>query len=183
MADAQVPELDTDVGTGTEGDVEARCFSMSSIFWLAHCANERTRFPQGSAGGDFLLLDHCWSAPLCSSEVEVRPPLSRAHVANDRLRKAIDARGRPQDMREWSQVSIEPPRKLTVGTPAHTTALGNIIVLSRIAAEWSRDVFRCRRDWSRDWYQGLRAWWDWCASVLIMSIYARICILYNESSP
>ena len=25
--DAQVPELDTDVGTGTEGDVEARCFS------------------------------------------------------------------------------------------------------------------------------------------------------------
>ena len=27
MVDAQVPELDTDVGTGTEGDVEARCFS------------------------------------------------------------------------------------------------------------------------------------------------------------
>jgi len=25
--DAEVPELDTDVGTGTEGDVEARCFS------------------------------------------------------------------------------------------------------------------------------------------------------------
>ena len=25
--DAEVPELDTDVGTGLEGDVEARCFS------------------------------------------------------------------------------------------------------------------------------------------------------------
>jgi hypothetical protein len=31
MVDAQVPELDTDVGTGTEGDVEARCFSMSIL--------------------------------------------------------------------------------------------------------------------------------------------------------
>lgn len=27
---ATVPELDTDVGTGTEGDVEARCFSKSA---------------------------------------------------------------------------------------------------------------------------------------------------------
>lgn len=26
-ADAEVPELDNDVGTGREGDVEARCFS------------------------------------------------------------------------------------------------------------------------------------------------------------
>jgi hypothetical protein len=30
-ADAQVPELDVDVGTGTEGDVEARCFSGSEV--------------------------------------------------------------------------------------------------------------------------------------------------------
>ena len=30
-ADAQVPELDEDVGTGTEGDVEARCFSERSF--------------------------------------------------------------------------------------------------------------------------------------------------------
>ena len=28
--DAEVPELDNDVGTGTEGDVEARCFSEPS---------------------------------------------------------------------------------------------------------------------------------------------------------
>ena len=34
MVDAQVPELDTDVGTGTEGDVEARCFSMSGLSML-----------------------------------------------------------------------------------------------------------------------------------------------------
>lgn len=30
-ADAEVPELDNDVGTGTEGDVEARCFSESPL--------------------------------------------------------------------------------------------------------------------------------------------------------
>lgn len=30
--DAQVPELDADTGTGTEGDVEARCFSEYSRF-------------------------------------------------------------------------------------------------------------------------------------------------------
>jgi hypothetical protein len=27
LADAEVPDLDVDVGTGLEGDVEARCFS------------------------------------------------------------------------------------------------------------------------------------------------------------
>lgn len=29
--DAEVPELDNDVGTGREGDVEARCFSESNL--------------------------------------------------------------------------------------------------------------------------------------------------------
>lgn len=33
-ADAEVPELDNDVGTGTEGDVEARCFSESFVAYL-----------------------------------------------------------------------------------------------------------------------------------------------------
>lgn len=34
---ATVPELDTDVGTGTEGDVEARCFSKSSYSACDSC--------------------------------------------------------------------------------------------------------------------------------------------------
>lgn len=29
-----MPELDNDVGTGTEGDVEARCFSESFVAYL-----------------------------------------------------------------------------------------------------------------------------------------------------
>jgi hypothetical protein len=36
MVDAQVPELDTDVGTGTEGDVEARCFSTPLYVFLIY---------------------------------------------------------------------------------------------------------------------------------------------------
>lgn len=32
--DAELPELDKDVGTGNEGDVEARCFSTSPLLPL-----------------------------------------------------------------------------------------------------------------------------------------------------
>lgn len=45
--DAQVPELDTDVGTGTEGDVEARCFSTPLDPVVEKIADQQNETPRG----------------------------------------------------------------------------------------------------------------------------------------
>jgi hypothetical protein len=45
MVDAQVPELDTDVGTGTEGDVEARCFSTPLYASLIYADSQNVILP------------------------------------------------------------------------------------------------------------------------------------------
>ncbi|WVN85618.1 uncharacterized protein L203_100767 [Cryptococcus depauperatus CBS 7841] len=75
---AKVPELDTDVGTGTEGDVEARCFKRDS--------------PRDQLVVTFFLL------------VVVSLMLYAALRA--RLRRAIETRGRPQDLREWGEALL-----------------------------------------------------------------------------
>ncbi|KAL7423742.1 hypothetical protein Q5752_001324 [Cryptotrichosporon argae] len=78
---AQVPELDTDVGTGTEGDVEARCFKRDS--------------PRDQMIVTFFLL--------------VVVGLLLFAGVRARLAKAIEARGRPTDLREWSEALLPTP--------------------------------------------------------------------------
>lgn len=69
----------------------------------------RTRLTQGSVGGHLLLLDCGWTTALCSSEVSVSPLAQNGRVdPNGSLRIAIESRGRPTDMREWSEVSQTP---------------------------------------------------------------------------
>jgi hypothetical protein len=71
----------------------------------------RTRLTAGSAGSHLLLPDCRWTTALCSSEVSVRPlTLNGRVIFNGSLRKAIESRGRPTDMREWSEVSQTHPR-------------------------------------------------------------------------
>ncbi|WWC96778.1 hypothetical protein V866_003652 [Kwoniella sp. B9012] len=75
---AQVPELDTDIGTGTEGDVEARCFKRDS--------------PRDQLVVTFFLL--------------IVFGLLLYAAIRARLRQAIETRGRPTDLREWSQALL-----------------------------------------------------------------------------
>ncbi|GFZ43218.1 hypothetical protein JCM24511_00937 [Saitozyma sp. JCM 24511] len=79
--DAEVPDLDVDVGTGLEGDVEARCFKRDS--------------PRDQLIVTFFVLT-------------VFALLLWAGVRS-RLRKAIEARGRPTDLREWSEALLPEP--------------------------------------------------------------------------
>ncbi|KAK8865741.1 hypothetical protein IAR55_000887 [Kwoniella newhampshirensis] len=78
---AEVPELDADVGTGTEGDVEARCFKRDS--------------PRDQLIVTFFLL--------------IVFGLLLYAAIRSRLRKAIETRGRPQDLREWSEALLPAP--------------------------------------------------------------------------
>ncbi|WVW80325.1 hypothetical protein I302_102304 [Kwoniella bestiolae CBS 10118] len=75
---AQVPELDTDIGTGTEGDVEARCFKRDS--------------PRDQLVVTFFLL--------------IVFGLLLYAAIRARLRQAIETHGRPTDLREWSQALL-----------------------------------------------------------------------------
>ncbi|WVQ97067.1 hypothetical protein IAU59_004177 [Kwoniella sp. CBS 9459] len=75
---AEVPELDADVGTGTEGDVEARCFKRDS--------------PRDQLVVTFFLL--------------IVFGLLLYAAIRARLRKAIETRGQPQDLREWSEALL-----------------------------------------------------------------------------
>ncbi|WWC68475.1 uncharacterized protein I206_102404 [Kwoniella pini CBS 10737] len=75
---AEVPELDADIGTGTEGDVEARCFTRDS--------------PRDQYVVTFFLLI-------------VFGLLLYAGIRS-RLRQAIETRGRPTDLREWGQALL-----------------------------------------------------------------------------
>ncbi|WWC87994.1 uncharacterized protein L201_002896 [Kwoniella dendrophila CBS 6074] len=75
---AQVPELDTDIGTGTEGDVEARCFKRDS--------------PRDQLVVTFFLL--------------IVFGLLLVAAIRSRLRQAIEIRGRPTDLREWSEALL-----------------------------------------------------------------------------
>ncbi|WVR05693.1 hypothetical protein IAU60_002717 [Kwoniella sp. DSM 27419] len=75
---AEVPELDADVGTGTEGDVEARCFKRDS--------------PRDQLVVTFFLL--------------IVFGLLLYAAVRARLRRAIETRGRPQDLREWSEALL-----------------------------------------------------------------------------
>ncbi|ORY21857.1 hypothetical protein BCR39DRAFT_569175, partial [Naematelia encephala] len=78
---AEVPELDTDVGTGLEGDVEARCFKRDS--------------PRDQLIVTFFLLI-------------VIGMLLYAGI-RARLQKAIEAKGRPTDLRQWSEALLPEP--------------------------------------------------------------------------
>ncbi|TYJ55902.1 hypothetical protein B9479_003425 [Cryptococcus floricola] len=78
---AEVPELDTDVGTGTEGDVEARCFKRDS--------------PRDQLFVTFFLL--------------IVIGLLLYAAIRSRLRKAIEERGRPTDLRQWGEALIPEP--------------------------------------------------------------------------
>ena len=65
----------------------------------------RTGLPEGSAGSDVLLLDHLWTLALRRHQVSVSVEAIIGPIKlTGSLRKAIDSRGRPTDMREWSQV-------------------------------------------------------------------------------
>ncbi|OCF32889.1 hypothetical protein I317_00782 [Kwoniella heveanensis CBS 569] len=75
---AEVPELDADVGTGTEGDVEARCFKRDS--------------PRDQLVVTFFLL--------------IVFGLLLYAAIRARLRRAIETRGQPQDLREWSEALL-----------------------------------------------------------------------------
>ncbi|KAI5452598.1 hypothetical protein NCC49_000759 [Naganishia albida] len=75
---AEVPDLDTDVGTGKEGDVEARCFQRDS--------------PRDQWVVTFFILI-------------VLVLLLTASIRN-RLDKAIAERGRPSDLRSWSEALL-----------------------------------------------------------------------------
>ncbi|RSH85818.1 uncharacterized protein EHS24_003998 [Apiotrichum porosum] len=92
---AQVPELDTDVGTGTEGDVEARCFKRDS--------------PRDQAIVTLFVLTVCGL-------------LLYAGVRS-KLRKAIEDRGQPTDLREWGAALL--PTSLIEYTRAHEMRGGN----------------------------------------------------------
>ncbi|KAK1927698.1 hypothetical protein DB88DRAFT_478917 [Papiliotrema laurentii] len=76
--DAQVPELDADVGTGTEGDVEARCFKRDS--------------PRDQIIVTFFVL--------------IIIGLLLFQAIRSKLRQAIEQRGRPTDLREWSEALL-----------------------------------------------------------------------------
>ncbi|WVQ85584.1 hypothetical protein IAT38_007750 [Cryptococcus sp. DSM 104549] len=78
---AEVPELDADVGTGTEGDVEARCFKRDS--------------PRDQLVVTFFLL--------------IVFGLFTYAAIRARLRKAIETRGRPTDLREWGEALLPSP--------------------------------------------------------------------------
>lgn len=72
---------------------------------LTRGLTSRTRLSEGSAGGDILLLDHCRTLALRRHQVSVSAKAIIGAIKLTRsLRKAIDSRGRPTDMREWSQV-------------------------------------------------------------------------------
>ncbi|KAI9635017.1 uncharacterized protein MKK02DRAFT_43693 [Dioszegia hungarica] len=75
---AELPELDVDVGTGTEGDVEARCFKRDS--------------PRDELIVTFFVLT-------------VIGMLLFAAVRG-RFQKAIETRGRPTDLRQWTHVLL-----------------------------------------------------------------------------
>ncbi|KAH8080129.1 hypothetical protein HD553DRAFT_317436 [Filobasidium floriforme] len=75
---AEVPDLDTDTGTGKEGDVEARCFKRDS--------------PR-----DQLVVT-------CFILIVVGLLLTAA--IRNRLQAAIAERGRPTDLREWSEALL-----------------------------------------------------------------------------
>ncbi|ORX34178.1 hypothetical protein BD324DRAFT_636945 [Kockovaella imperatae] len=83
---ASAPELDEDTMTGTEGDVEARCFKRDS--------------PRDKLIVTFFIII-------------VFGMLVFAGI-RARLRKAIDKRGKPADLREWSEALMpEPLRPIT----------------------------------------------------------------------
>ncbi|KAK4686935.1 hypothetical protein P7C73_g3183, partial [Tremellales sp. Uapishka_1] len=90
--DAEVPELDADVGTGTEGDVEARCFS--------ECHGDAPLvlklFPERDSPRDQLIVTFFLLIVL---------GLLLFAAIRARLQKAIETRGRPTDLREWGEVS------------------------------------------------------------------------------
>ena len=69
MIDAQVPELDADVGTGTEGDAEARCFSQSTHDMLEIQADvDRARLAERSVDSDVFPPDcHRSTSVRCDS--------------------------------------------------------------------------------------------------------------------
>lgn len=78
MTGAEVPDLDNDVGTGKEGDVEARCFRTSSppiqhlpLIRSPLCG--RTRLPAGPMGRHVLHLDRRRPTPNSSHQKPVRP--------------------------------------------------------------------------------------------------------------
>ncbi|GHJ89868.1 hypothetical protein NliqN6_6270 [Naganishia liquefaciens] len=75
---AEVPDLDNDVGTGKEGDVEARCFQRDS--------------PRDQWVVTFFILI-------------VAALLLTAAIRN-RLDKAIAERGRPTDLRSWGEALL-----------------------------------------------------------------------------
>ncbi|OXB38591.1 hypothetical protein J007_01630 [Cryptococcus neoformans] len=78
---AEVPELNKDIGTGTEGDVEARCFKRDS--------------PRDRLVATFFFL--------------IVMGLLLYSAIRSRLRKAVATRGRPQDLREWGEALLPIP--------------------------------------------------------------------------
>ncbi|KAJ9101640.1 hypothetical protein QFC20_005171 [Naganishia adeliensis] len=75
---AEVPDLDNDVGTGKEGDVEARCFQRDS--------------PRDQWVVTFFIL--------------IVVVLLLTAAIRNRLDKAIAERGRPTDLRLWSEALL-----------------------------------------------------------------------------
>ncbi|CAK9782141.1 hypothetical protein CC85DRAFT_285857 [Cutaneotrichosporon oleaginosum] len=75
---ATVPELDTDTGTGTEGDVEARCFKRDS--------------PRDQI--------------IVTSFLFVVVGMLLFAGVRARLRRAIETRGQPTDLREWGEALL-----------------------------------------------------------------------------
>ena len=104
------------MGTGTEGDVEARCFSkLSPPFPLPFSVltrnNSRTRLATRSTHSHIFLTRCLRSPPLCSHKIAVCIEITYCADLN-RLQKAIEARGRPTDLRQWSEV-----RSITLENP------------------------------------------------------------------
>jgi hypothetical protein len=105
MADAKVPELDADVGTGTEGDVEARCFSSCSVYEAPSALMEERDSPRDQLIVTFFLLIVVGLLVFQAIRIRCVPASSPPDAGpNYRLRKAVEARGRPTDLREWSEV-------------------------------------------------------------------------------
>lgn len=111
--DAEVPELDADVGTGTEGDVEARCFSETPN---TQYRQRLTAFSERDSPRDQLIVTFFLLVViglLLYAAIRSRQVILQVSNSNSadgrRLRKAIEARGRPTDLREWSEVSLTPP--------------------------------------------------------------------------
>jgi hypothetical protein len=66
-----LPELDVDVGTGTEGDVEARCFSKSPLVTATRADWARKGFSARRTDRHFLRPDRDWHAALRSRAKQI----------------------------------------------------------------------------------------------------------------